>query len=306
MQLRYVFTELGQRPAPQPLDAHRGDPDPVRLADPGRARRPAQPGGRTRSPTAGAASSRSPSTCAARQDDNPACTGEVTDAQKAAIQKVVDANPEVASSHTESKEEAFEKLKEQFPGQVRRARTRRSPPPTCRSRSGSRSRTPTSTATSRAPWSASTASRGIQDVHKVLKPIFSTISRLKWGSLGTALVPGARGPAAGRQHDPAGGVRPTARDRHHAAGRRLDALHRAAVPARGAGDRRDRRGARRRWRSGPSCSSASGPALSDRPELHPVGRHCTTTGSPLIVIAILGPMLTLLPTLVLTRKYLKV
>ena len=27
-----------------------------------------------------------------RQDDNPACTGEVTDAQKAAIQKVVDSN----------------------------------------------------------------------------------------------------------------------------------------------------------------------------------------------------------------------
>jgi len=28
----------------------------------------------------------------------------------------------------------------------------------------------------------------VQDVHKVLKPIFSTISRLKWGSAGTALV----------------------------------------------------------------------------------------------------------------------
>src|SRR5262245_15855397 len=52
----------------------------------------------------------------ARQDTNPACTGEVTDAQKAAIQKVVDANPEVSTSHQESQQEAFDKLKAQFPG----------------------------------------------------------------------------------------------------------------------------------------------------------------------------------------------
>ena len=60
-------------------------------------------------------------------------------AQKAAIQKVVDANPEVATYHYESKQEAFDKLKEQSTrGQVRRPELRRSPPPTCRSRSGSR------------------------------------------------------------------------------------------------------------------------------------------------------------------------
>src|SRR3954469_23403612 len=34
-------------------------------------------------------------------DDNPACTSEVTDEQKSAIEKVVDENPEVADWHEE-------------------------------------------------------------------------------------------------------------------------------------------------------------------------------------------------------------
>ncbi len=46
------------------------------------------------------------------RDDNPACTGEVTEAQKAAIEAVVEDNPEVADYRFETKEEAFEKVKE--------------------------------------------------------------------------------------------------------------------------------------------------------------------------------------------------
>src|SRR3954452_23178168 len=46
------------------------------------------------------------------RDDNPACAGEVTQAQKDRIKSVVDENPEVASSRFETKEEAFEKIKE--------------------------------------------------------------------------------------------------------------------------------------------------------------------------------------------------
>ena len=49
--------------------------------------------------------------CKAR-DDNPSCASEVTDAQKTAIAAVVKANPDVASYRFESKEEAFEKVKE--------------------------------------------------------------------------------------------------------------------------------------------------------------------------------------------------
>src|SRR5690242_5895962 len=41
-----------------------------------------------------------------RHDANPACTGEVTSAQKAAIQQVVNTNSQVASSTTETKAQA--------------------------------------------------------------------------------------------------------------------------------------------------------------------------------------------------------
>lgn len=50
--------------------------------------------------------------CKDRDTDNPACTAEVTEAQKTAIADVVSANPEVASYYFESKETAFEKVKE--------------------------------------------------------------------------------------------------------------------------------------------------------------------------------------------------
>ena len=48
--------------------------------------------------------------CKAR-DDNNACIGAVPSAQKQAIAKVIEDNPEVAGYHFETKEEAFEKLK---------------------------------------------------------------------------------------------------------------------------------------------------------------------------------------------------
>jgi cell division transport system permease protein len=48
------------------------------------------------------------------RDDNPACTGEVTKAQKDAIQEVVEENPEVESYYFESKAEAFDKVKDLY------------------------------------------------------------------------------------------------------------------------------------------------------------------------------------------------
>jgi cell division transport system permease protein len=48
------------------------------------------------------------------RDDNPACTGEVTKPQKNAIQEVVEENPEVDSYDFESKAEAFDKVKELY------------------------------------------------------------------------------------------------------------------------------------------------------------------------------------------------
>jgi cell division transport system permease protein len=48
------------------------------------------------------------------RDDNPACTGEVTKPQKNAIAEVVEENPEVESYDFESKAEAFDKVKELY------------------------------------------------------------------------------------------------------------------------------------------------------------------------------------------------
>ena len=47
-------------------------------------------------------------------DENPACPTEVTPAQQQAVEDVLDRNPEVATWYEESKEEAFEKVKELF------------------------------------------------------------------------------------------------------------------------------------------------------------------------------------------------
>jgi cell division transport system permease protein len=50
-----------------------------------------------------------------RKGDNvPSCTNEVTDAQKQAIAKVIDDDPNVASYYLESKAEAFKKVKELY------------------------------------------------------------------------------------------------------------------------------------------------------------------------------------------------
>lgn len=48
------------------------------------------------------------------EDSNPACVSEVTDAQRDAITAVIDENPEAAGWDLETKEDAFEKVKELY------------------------------------------------------------------------------------------------------------------------------------------------------------------------------------------------
>ena len=178
-------------------------------------------------------------------DENPACPTEVTGAQQQAIEKVVDENPEVASYYVESKAEAFEKVKELFGPEKFEG--------------------PNAAATAddmaKSVWitledpdeyegilSAVQGLDGVgsvRDQRAVVGPILRGIEAMQWGALAIAGVPRRRGAAAGRQHHPARGDGAPQGDRHHAAGGRLDALHRAAVPARGAGDRADRRRPRR-------------------------------------------------------------
>jgi cell division transport system permease protein len=120
------------------------------------------------------------------QDDNASCAGEVTEAQKAAILEVIEENPEVAGYHTESKEEAFAKVKEllgpeRFEG----------PNPAA-----------TAEAMPQSVWielkdpeqyegitSAVVGLDGvssIRDMREVLEPIYGSINALQWAALGTA------------------------------------------------------------------------------------------------------------------------
>ena len=236
-------------------------------------------------------------------DGNPACTGEVTDAQKAAIQQVVDANSQVDSSYTQSKEQAFEKLKEQFPGKYDGPNS----PITANDMPESIWITLKDPNQFRDVESAVVGLDGVsrvQDVHKVLKPIFSTISRLKWGSAGTALVlviaalllvaNTIRLAAFARRRE-IGIMRLVGASTLYIA---LPFLLEGVVTA----------------ILGVALAAVAlwafmefavkNQLANDLSFIPWVGTHDYLLA--LIVIAIMGPLLTLIPTLVLTRKYLKV
>jgi cell division transport system permease protein len=53
--------------------------------------------------------------CTENDPTNNACTGDVTDAQRSAIETVIEDSPEVADFHYESKQVAFEKVQELYP-----------------------------------------------------------------------------------------------------------------------------------------------------------------------------------------------
>lgn len=119
-------------------------------------------------------------------DDNPACSTEVTAAQKAAILDVVRDNPEVAGYHTESKEEAFAKVKEllgpeKFEGP--------NPPATADAMPESvwiQLKDPEQYEGITSAVSGLDGVSGIRDARETLKPIYGSIHILTWTALGTA------------------------------------------------------------------------------------------------------------------------
>jgi cell division transport system permease protein len=236
-------------------------------------------------------------------DGNPSCTGEVTDAQKQQIQQVVDTNSQVDSSYTESKEQAFQKLNEQFPGKYDGPNS----PITADDMPESIWITLKDPNQYRDVESAVVGLDGVsrvQDVHKVLKPIFNTISKLKWGSWGTAgflvlaallLVANTIRLAAFARRREMGIMRLVgASTLYIALPFLLEAVVTAALGVLLA--------AAALW--GFMEFAVQRQLSTDLSFIPWVGYH--DYGLALIFIAILGPLLTLIPTLVLTRKYLKV
>jgi cell division transport system permease protein len=238
-----------------------------------------------------------------RHDGNPACTSEVTDAQEAAIQEVVDSNSQVDSSYTQSKTQAFDKLKEQFPGKYDGPNS----PITAADMPESIWITLKDPNQFRDVESAVVGLDGVsrvQDVHKVLKPIFNTISKLKWGSWGTAaflvlaallLVANTIRLAAFARRREMGIMRLVgASTLYIALPFLLEALVTAVLGVALA--------AAALW--GFMEFAVERQLSTDLSFIPWVGNEDYLLS--LVWIAILGPLLTLLPTLVLTRKYLNV
>ena len=121
------------------------------------------------------------------RDQNAACVGEVTDAQKQAIAKVVEENPEVAGYHFESKDEAFEKLKDTYaPGKFdgpNAVITAEDMPESL----WIELEDPEQFEGITSAVVGLDGVSGIRDARDTLKPIYGAIDALKWGALATAL-----------------------------------------------------------------------------------------------------------------------
>ncbi len=237
-------------------------------------------------------------------DDNPACTGEVTDTQKAAIDKVVSANPEVAGYHTESKEEAFAKVKEllgpeKFSGPNPAATADDMPESVWIELKDPEEYKGISSAVVGLDGVS-----GIRDMRAVLKPIYGSINMLQWGALGTAaflvfaallLVGNTIRLAAFARRREIGIMRLVgASTLYIALPFLLEALVTAligVVLAAGA--------------LGAFMFFGIHQRAGDQLKFMPwIGLDEFMVAAA--AVAVLGPLLTLLPTLVLTRKYLKV
>lgn len=122
-----------------------------------------------------------------KSSTGPNCTGEVTDAQKKAVIDAVEENPGVDGYHTESQEEAYEKAKELFSDDFLKDAPDNFGPESLRE----------------SVWvdlkgrgdaeGVISAVEGLDGVHGVLdrrdmvRPIFKTIDALKYGAIGIAV-----------------------------------------------------------------------------------------------------------------------
>jgi len=238
------------------------------------------------------------------KDTNPRCAGEVTDAQKTAIQKVLDDNPEVADWRLESKEQAFEKVKEllgpeKFEGP--------NPPATAAAMPESIWITLKDPREYKGVISAVVGLDGVsgtRDLRDVLEPIYNSMNELRNGALLTAaflviaallLVANTIRLAAFARRREIGIMRLVgASTLYIALPFLLEALVTAVIGV-----------ALATVALGAFWYFAIHGRAQDELKFIPwVGVEAY--GWSVALIAIIGPLLTLIPTLFLTRKYIKV
>jgi cell division transport system permease protein len=237
-------------------------------------------------------------------DVNPSCTSAATDAQKDAIETVIEDSPEVETYRFETKEEAFEKVKkllgeEQFEGP--------NPVMTAEDMSEAYWITLENPKEFEGITSAVVGLDGvsqIRDERETVKPLFDSLDTLKYASWGVAgflllaallLVANTIRLAAFARRKEIGIMRLVgASTLYIALPFLLEALVTAVIGVALAG------GA-----LGAVMWFGVEQRISQTLSFMPwIGLPDFTTA--LVVIAVLGPLLTLLPTLALTRKYLKV
>ena len=237
-------------------------------------------------------------------DSNPACAGEVTDAQRSEIEQVVQDNPEVADYHFESKEVAFEKVKEllgpeRFEGPNPAAAAEDLPESLWIELNDPEQYQGITSAVEGLDGVSQ-----VRDMRKVIAPIIGSINMLQWVALGTAgflvfaallLVGNTIRLAAFARRKEIGIMRLVgASTLYIALPFLLEALVTALIGV------------------GLTVGVLAGfmyfgveQRLRDFVGFIPWVDFSDFTLAA-IVVAILGPVLTLLPTLVLTRKYIKV
>jgi cell division transport system permease protein len=237
-------------------------------------------------------------------DANPACAGEVTEDQKQRIEQAIKDSPETSDVRFESKDEAFAKVKElygadQFDGP--------NPAMTAEDMPQSYWVTLKDPKKYKGVTSAVQTLDGvsqIRDLRETLKPLYEWLGALKYGSWGIAgflllaallLVANTiRLAAFARRKEIAIMRLVGASTLYIALPFLLEAVVTAVIGVALAG------GA-----LGAFMYFGVHERIADSISFMPwIGLQDFTTA--LVVIAILGPLLTLLPTLLLTRKYLKV
>ncbi|MFT3874747.1 MAG: permease-like cell division protein FtsX [Nocardioides sp.] len=238
------------------------------------------------------------------KDTSPSCSSAVTDAQRDAIIKVIEENPEVDTYHVESQQVAYEKAKELYEPKLFEGSHPVLTPESLRESIWIQLKDPKEYQGIESAVQGLDGVSSIADMRDYLKPILATISRFRLGAIGAAatlviaavlLVGNTIRLAALARRREIGIMRLVgASTLYIILPFLLEALVTALL----------------------SVAMAIGALaafmqfyvferLSDDLKFIPWIRW-PEFGSAVVVIAILGPLLTLLPTLVLTRKYTKV
>ena len=180
---------------------------------------------------------------------NPNCHGAVTTAQTTALEQRLQAMPQVQNVTYVSQAQAWALYKQAFSNDQSYVSTLKETdmPPSLEIKLNNPS------ADYNIVASAVTGAQGVDSVideMNILDKFYRLLDGLRNAVVIVALILVVAAHPAGGQHHPAVRVQPAPGNRHHAAGRRVQLLHPAAVPARG----RDRRAARLGARGG-RCSS---------------------------------------------------